>query len=463
MLKLKSINKQSLIDFEETLFMLIESLDNFDAGQLLYIDAIIINSSDPKVYEQVFKEVRTHYDAEVYLKPIFAVAYKTLPYLYEHACDGITDLAKYEQVAIRVRQIKSQISNLYLQQHFPNLEDGYMYKLLQFIYTRESPFIPIANRMSKVNYYFPLLTDLLNEGEGDKAMSVLSSSINKGYLSEGKVTDKIHLCDSCGSAHYNLRETCKSCGSVDLEIRDLVHHFKCAYVGPETDFVQEHSDDLMCPKCHKILRHIGNDYDKPSHIYICNTCDDPFQDPGFTYHCVECRDTKDIHHLHEHKIKDLMLTSKGKYLVLNGLPKKAETKSNLATDMLGVYDVSVFQKFLKQEQARCASNNSNSMLGEVFVSDPGMNVLSRREMRILQVELSETLMGYLNEFEMVTSLNPYCYYFLLIDASEERREHIKNVIDFNLESLIKSNVENSKVEIEIDLKPLAEIADDFKF
>ncbi len=463
MTALKSINKQSLIDFEDTLFMLIESKEKFDAGKVLYVDALVINSSDPKVFEHIFHEVRMHYDPDVYLKPIFAVAYKTLPDLYEQACDGITDLAKYEQIAQKVRIIKANISKLYLQQQFPNAEDGFLYKTLQYLFTRDISFVPVPNRLSRVNYYFPMLTDLLDDSDDHKALQVLFNAVKKGYLYEEKMLDKVHLCDNCGSSHHNLRETCKSCASIDLDIKDLVHHFKCAYVGPESDFEQEHSDELICPKCHKILRHIGNDYDKPSHIYVCNACDDPFQDPGFTYHCVDCKDVKDIHHLHEHKIKSLGLTTKGKYLVLNGLPKKTEKKSALTTDVLGVYEVAIFQNLLKQEQARCFGTGGTSVLGEVDVADPGMSSLSRREIQILQGELSITLMNYLNEFEMVTSLNPFSYYFLLINPDKERVAHIKDVIKFNLESLIRSNVKGSEAEVEVNTKPIKEIGDSFQF
>ena len=66
----KSISKQTLIDYEDTLFMLVETTDKFDIGKIFYVDAIVINSMDPKVFELVISEIRRHYDPEVYLKPI---------------------------------------------------------------------------------------------------------------------------------------------------------------------------------------------------------------------------------------------------------------------------------------------------------------------------------------------------------------------------------------------------------
>ena len=459
----RSISKQTLIDYDDTLFMLVETIDKFDIGQVFYIDAIVINSTNPKVYAHVFEEVRRHYDADVYLKPIFAVAYKNLSDLLIHACDGITDLAQYQQIAQRVKQIKTNIEQVFLQQEFYDAEESYVFKLLQFMYSRGAPLIPFPDRHSRTNYYFPFLSNLLDDVDDGKALSIIFEAKKKGFLIEDEMIDKVHLCDSCGSAHHNLRETCKSCGSIDLRIRDLIHHFRCAYVGPETDFMQEHSDDLVCPKCQKILRHIGNDYDKPSHIYVCNTCDHPFQDPRFTYHCVDCRSSNDIHHLQEFKIRKMVLSTKGKYLVLNGLPKKVEKKNNLQSDVIGIYEVAIFQNLLKQEQARLRANGGNSILGEVHITDSELNLLSRREIQILQGELSIALKSYLKEFDMVTSINPYTYYFLLKDTTDEQVEELKEVISYNLQYLISSNIPNSKARVAVDTKHLKDFNEEFVF
>ncbi|MFT4665074.1 MAG: ribosomal protein S27AE [Patescibacteria group bacterium] len=459
----KSVSKQTLIDYDDTLFMLVETTEKFDIGQVYYIDAIVVNSMDPKVYAKVFHEIRRHYDPDVYLKPIFAVAYKSLSDLLMHSCDGITDLAQYQQIAQRVKQIKANNEQVFLQQEFYNAEEGYIFKLLQFMYSRGTPLMPFPDRFSRTNYYFPFLSDLLDDVDDGKAMEIIFHAKKKGFLIDDQMIDKVHLCDSCGSAHHNLRETCKSCGSIDLEIKDLIHHFRCAYIGPETDFMQEHSDDFVCPKCQKILRHIGNDYDKPSHIYVCNTCDHPFQDPRFTYSCVDCRTTNDIQHLQEFKIRKMLLSTKGKYLVLNGLPKKVETKLGLDSDVIGIYDVGIFQNLLKQEQARIRANGGNSVLGEVRVTDPELNLLSRREIQILQGELSIALKSYLSEFDTVTSINAFSYYFLLSGTTDEIVEELKGVISFNMKYLITSNIVNSKVEVEVEVKKVEELEEEFNF
>jgi ribosomal protein S27AE len=459
----KSVNKQTLIDYDDTLFMLIEKVEKFDISQVFYVDAIVINSMDTKVYDLVFSEIRRHYDPEVYLKPIFAVAYKNLTDLLIHSCDGITDLAQYQQIAQRVKQIKANSQQVFLQQEFPDAEEGYMFKLLQFLHSRGGALVPFPDRYSRTNYYFPFLSDLLDDVDDGKAMEIIFRGRKKGFLIEDQLIDKVHLCDNCGSAHHNLRETCKSCGSIDLSLKDLIHHFRCAYVGPETDFMQEHSDDLVCPKCQKILRHIGNDYDKPSHIYVCNTCDQPFQEPRFTFHCVDCRSSNDIHHLQEFPVRKMLLSTKGKYLVLNGMPKKVEKKQGSGSDVVGIYELAVFQSLLKQEQARLRAHGGNSVLGEVRITDPEMNLLSKREIQILEGELSIALKSYLSEFDMVTSVNAFSYYFLLSGTSDELVEELKEAISFNMQYLITSNIPNSKAQVEVEVKKINELEQEFVF
>ncbi|MEM8909411.1 MAG: hypothetical protein AAGD05_16310, partial [Bacteroidota bacterium] len=349
MITLNSVGKQALVEYEDLLLMMVEEEAKFDASKLYYVDAIIINSPDVNLFSKVFAETRKHYDPEIYLKPIFAVQYEHLPATVLQCCDGITDLTQYQLVAQTTRQIKERTERLYLQQKFPSTEFGAMYKTLQFLYAREIDLVPIPDRSSRINYFFPFLSRQLDDVDGAKALEILRLAKQDGYLNEEDAVDKVHLCNNCQSAHHNIRETCKTCGSIDLKVEDLIHHFQCAYIGPESDFTQEYSDDLICPKCQKLLRHIGVDYDKPSHIYGCNTCGDFFQNPVFTYLCVDCHEVNDIRHLQEHNIKKLLLTSKGKHLVLSGLPRKSYEQDGSEEAATGIYPFEIFQHFLKQE------------------------------------------------------------------------------------------------------------------
>ena len=450
---INSVNKQTLVEYEDTLFMFVEEEAKFDSAKLYYVDAIIVNSTDEDLFKKVFTETRSHYDPEIYLKPIFAIRYDNLSPLILSCCDGTTDVTQYQVIAQNTKLIKEKAERLYLQQKFPSSEFAYLYKTMQYLYSRDIELSPVPDRFSRVNYFYPFLSRLLDDADSFKALEVLKVAIQDGYLLEEEAKDKVHLCNTCHSAHHNIRETCRECGSIDLQVEDLIHHFQCAYIGPETDFMQEYTDELICPKCQKKLRHIGNDYDKPSHIYGCNSCSEHFQNPTFTYLCVDCHEVSDIRHLVEHQIKKMVLTSKGKHLVLSGLPRKAYEKEE-EEETTGIYAFEIFQNILKQERARAEKSNSKSILGKVVLSDPQFNQLSWRETSILQNELTKILKSYLNEYDMVSSNNPGDYYFLMNETDMGKAEELKEMLIFNLEYLVKSNVEGSQVKVEVELEEI---------
>jgi CheY-like chemotaxis protein len=112
----------------------------------------------------------------------------------------------------------------------------------------------------------------------------------KEHLARGFVHreffDRFHTCDRCGSSHFNIREECVECGSGHLEEEAYLHHFKCAYQGPESDFRED--DDLVCPKCRMELSHFSVDYDKPGSMMQCQSCDHATSEPDIGFVCMEC-------------------------------------------------------------------------------------------------------------------------------------------------------------------------------
>lgn len=98
--------------------------------------------------------------------------------------------------------------------------------------------------------------------------------------------DRFHLCDRCGASRFNVREECAGCGSAHLKEESYLHHFRCAYQGPESDFRQH--DDLVCPKCRMELSHFSVDYDKPGTVMQCQCCGHATSEPSVGFICTEC-------------------------------------------------------------------------------------------------------------------------------------------------------------------------------
>lgn len=98
--------------------------------------------------------------------------------------------------------------------------------------------------------------------------------------------DRVHLCKNCKSSRLNTREECEKCRSSHLRETRLVHHFNCAFQGPENTF--QTSDGLVCPKCRRALRHHGVDYDKPGSVVQCLGCDHEGAESVVGFRCIDC-------------------------------------------------------------------------------------------------------------------------------------------------------------------------------
>ncbi len=94
--------------------------------------------------------------------------------------------------------------------------------------------------------------------------------IEAGYIDATNFVERIHLCPICSSDHLIFSECCSKCKSSNLKEEDMIHHFRCANISKESDY--QYDDELRCPKCKRLLRHIGIDYDRPSKVQTCEEC-----------------------------------------------------------------------------------------------------------------------------------------------------------------------------------------------
>ena len=102
----------------------------------------------------------------------------------------------------------------------------------------------------------------------------------------------------------------------------MIHHFRCAYIGPESDFRK--NDFLQCPKCNHKLKHIGIDYDKPSEIHTCKNCNHKSQETKMKAKCIDCRKENELDQLSTYSIFNYTPTEKGRQLA-----KQEFTSKNL--------------------------------------------------------------------------------------------------------------------------------------
>lgn len=105
-------------------------------------------------------------------------------------------------------------------------------------------------------------------------------------LVEIEFFDRMHVCGGCGSSRFNVREECTACHSSNLTEESYIHHFRCAFQGPESDF--RVGDDLICPKCRRELTHFGRDYDRPGLMVLCGACGAATSEPAVGFLCTDC-------------------------------------------------------------------------------------------------------------------------------------------------------------------------------
>jgi GGDEF domain-containing protein len=101
--------------------------------------------------------------------------------------------------------------------------------------------------------------------------------------------NRTHSCRKCDSSRLHAYEACVACASSDLVEEPLVHHYRCGWQAAESAFMDGHL--LVCPKCHRELRHFGVDYGKPGSITTCRACGAANADPVVQFVCLDCSAT----------------------------------------------------------------------------------------------------------------------------------------------------------------------------
>jgi diguanylate cyclase (GGDEF)-like protein len=150
-------------------------------------------------------------------------------------------------------------------------------KVLTYIARRGSQarLEPVVSNTARIGYNYPEVCAILECKPGDE-LEVLEFLADTGCLSR-EVFDKVDLCPFCLHGSLRLRRLCPYCRSSLIMKKEILHHFRCGWVGIEEE--ASHGTDLVCPKCRKLLRHIGVDYERAAQSYYCTTCHKIFTEP----------------------------------------------------------------------------------------------------------------------------------------------------------------------------------------
>jgi GGDEF domain-containing protein len=142
---------------------------------------------------------------------------------------------------------------------------------------------PSLDPASPLGHFYPEVAQLIGVKGLDRVL--LERLADEGYLKR-RLYNHLRACPTCGGIQLNYRETCPRCGAVDIETSAMIHHFACGHVGPLNAFREGAA--LVCPKCRKVLRHIGLDYEKPTDHQVCNQCSNIFAEARVQGQCLRC-------------------------------------------------------------------------------------------------------------------------------------------------------------------------------
>jgi uncharacterized C2H2 Zn-finger protein len=243
------------------------------------------------------------------------------------------------------------------------------------------------------------------------------------------------------------KESCPKCNSIDIEAKDIIHHFTCAHVAPQDEFENADNDTLECPKCDKHLRHIGIDYDKPSSVYCCKSCDHNFQIAQVVAECHSCDTVNPLEGLIELSIHDYALTMKG-VLHAEGNYQSQATTQKPSNDF-------VFKQLIQQELQRDFANDKSSFVLRIELKGELLHLLDSNYIQQLWEDISQVVKGYIS--------NELCYLktddtiqLLLLDKSKVESEALKDTMLYNLNLLLKDNLK-AHVQIESVLTNIKEL------
>lgn len=206
---------------------------------------------------------------------------------------------------------------------------------------------PERDVTSLIGYSYPAARTVFDSRPGEE-VGHLEDMAELGLL-ERTFFDKVHVCNSCRHYALNFREICPTCTSANIDIVDMIHHYRCGFNAPETQF--RDGVRYVCPKCEQPLRHIGVDYERPASNYVCGACTYLFTEPKVEAVCLNCGVTVAAENTSLRTVYEYRVTTKGVLVASKGILESSEGRAVIDPDM-GIYRIAYFEERLGQELAR---------------------------------------------------------------------------------------------------------------
>jgi GGDEF domain-containing protein len=417
----------------EDVELVICSPEGIDTKKLDDYGAIILDARKTEIAKAVLKNIRQSETEAIALKPVFFFNPRTADVEVESLSDGRVDFGRIAESVATAESILKSLATL-TELKTESFETAAMLRILRFLYTRKIKLVPVISPSSKYGYIYPIAAHQFPDTEDWRVFEMLAL-MERENLILGTFVDRMHHCNKCYSGFMNFREICPTCRSAYLSVENVVHHFPCGAVYPESKFSA--GDQLICPKCNKVLRHIGMDYEKPSVIFECHGCEATFQEPSVEVFCFHCQAKSPVEQTIVHDVKVYELTPTGANCAIHGLRFSI---ADFLKDKLDLVEYAHFKRLLALESERKKRYKRESSVGFLQITnfqDVYMQVGERKNE--LALEMAKIIKDALRKTDVISALNESTFLLLLLETPPEKAKVALERVKVGIGDVLRNN------------------------
>ena len=400
-------------------------------------EAFVVVGNSEGFFEEVCRNIRHLGSPKVYLKPVIFVDERKLYPRVAAMGDSVFSSTEIDENDFNFELKKIDKINDAIKKIYPTeveRGDDLFLRVLRFIFTRDKRIEPVRDRTSFFGITYPQLECFFSKE--DYALYNTLEFLEENGSIEGDFFEKVHFCNRCHCSFLNFIEVCPNCGSANLSEESLLHHFPCAYVGPESDFLK--SGLLICPKCNKKLKGLGVDYDKPAVIHKCNHCRFVTQEPDIKSICFNCEKESLPEDLIVQTIKTYTLTSIGENFAIYGFDSPL---LKAMREQLNILPYNSFLTLIQLELERSKRYGvKSSIVAFRIVNLNDINAKLGRKTEGLLKELGALIKVITRKSDVLTILNEGIVLLFLPHTSLEGADLVNNRLLMESHKLIEENV-----------------------